>query len=411
MSDGAISQDEIEALLAGVAVDGLDNSGHVNGPSAVSIDTATLSSFVENLKQPFLDKINSATGGNFSISNITVTSSERDKLLSILPEVVVVSYADFATPVVADHSYLMAPEFAQKVVNLISKEENADLDAMALSCISEFVTHQTENEKTELAKNQAFTDVSFSQAETVNNPKAMIRMPQGTFALVTYTLNLDGQTYTLWEAFGGEVSDKIAKALGGGASPIEDVPVQDFTQNQAPQNQMQSNAQMQPQMQQMNMQNPNMAYQNPGQMNMQMNGMQPQMNMMPNMNMQMASMQPNMQMPMGQNGGFSVPNVQNLQYPNFQNTNVVNEQGNIGLIMDVNMEMTVELGRTKKQVKEILAMGEGTILELDKLAGEPVDILVNHKPIAKGEVVVIDENFGVRVTEILSPLERVSDLR
>ena len=86
------------------------------------------------------------------------------------------------------------------------------------------------------------------------------------------------------------------------------------------------------------------------------------------------------------------------------------EQGNIGLIMDVFMEMTVELGRTKKQIKEILGMGEGTIIELDKLAGEPVDILVNHKPIAKGEVVVIDENFGVRVTEILSPMERVSDI-
>jgi flagellar motor switch protein FliN/FliY len=86
------------------------------------------------------------------------------------------------------------------------------------------------------------------------------------------------------------------------------------------------------------------------------------------------------------------------------------EPSNIGLIMDVRMEMTVELGRTKKLIKEILAMGEGTIIELDKLAGEPVDILVNHKPIAKGEVVVIDENFGVRVTEILSPQERMNDL-
>ena len=86
------------------------------------------------------------------------------------------------------------------------------------------------------------------------------------------------------------------------------------------------------------------------------------------------------------------------------------EQGNISLIMDVNMEMTVELGRTKKSIKDILGMGEGTIIELDKLAGEPVDILVNHKPIAKGEVVVIDENFGVRVTEILSPMERVNEL-
>ncbi len=86
------------------------------------------------------------------------------------------------------------------------------------------------------------------------------------------------------------------------------------------------------------------------------------------------------------------------------------EQGNIGLIMDVYMEMTVELGRTKKLIKEILGMGEGTIIELDKLAGEPVDILVNHKLIAKGEVVVIDENFGVRVTEIVSPMERMAEM-
>ena len=109
--------------------------------------------------------------------------------------------------------------------------------------------------------------------------------------------------------------------------------------------------------------------------------------------------------------GMNVPNVQSVQYPSLQQTAGAMEQGNIGLIMDVYMEMTVELGRTKKQIKEILGMGEGTIIELDKLAGEPVDILVNHKPIAKGEVVVIDENFGVRVTEILSPIERVSDLR
>ena len=78
------------------------------------------------------------------------------------------------------------------------------------------------------------------------------------------------------------------------------------------------------------------------------------------------------------------------------------DQGNISLLMDVYMEMTVQLGRTKMPIKQILGIGEGTIIELDKLAGEPVDILVNQKLIAKGEVVVIDENFGVRVTEIIS---------
>ena len=108
--------------------------------------------------------------------------------------------------------------------------------------------------------------------------------------------------------------------------------------------------------------------------------------------------------------GFSPTNVQSVQFPNLMPHGGPQESGNIGLIMDVFMEMTVELGRTRKLIKEILAMGEGTIIELDKLAGEPVDILVNHKLIAKGEVVVIDENFGVRVTEIVSPMERMNGI-
>jgi len=81
---------------------------------------------------------------------------------------------------------------------------------------------------------------------------------------------------------------------------------------------------------------------------------------------------------------------------------------NIDILMDVQMVLTVELGRTKKYVKDILGLGEGSIIELDKLAGEPVDLLVNGKLIAKGEVVVIDENFGVRVTDIVGPAERLA---
>ena len=405
MSDGAISQDEIEALLAGVAVDGLDNSGHVSGPSSINIDTLTLNTFAENLKQPLLDKVNNATGANFTLTNVSVTSSERDKLLAVLPEVVIAVYADFSSPVKGDHLYLLSTEFAQKIVNLISKEENADLDAMALNCISEFVTNQTDNEIQELGNTGKFADIACNTPECVNNPKAMIRMPQGNFALFTYTFNLDGQDYTLWEALGGEVSVKISEALGGGdKADLLDVQNDSVSgMNQMNQMNQMPNAQMQ---------NPQMNMQ--PQMQMGMNQMQPQMmNMgmqMPQMNMQPQMMNMGMQMPQG-NGVFAVPNVQTLQYPNLQNSNMFGEQGNISLIMDVKMEMTVELGRTEKQVKDILAMGEGTILELDKLAGEAVDILVNHKLIAKGEVVVIDENFGVRVTEILSPLERVSDLR
>lgn len=81
---------------------------------------------------------------------------------------------------------------------------------------------------------------------------------------------------------------------------------------------------------------------------------------------------------------------------------------NFELLLDVQMVMTVELGRTRKYVKDILGLGEGSIIELDKLAGEPVDLLVNGKLIAKGEVVVIDENFGVRVTDIVGPAERLA---
>lgn len=89
------------------------------------------------------------------------------------------------------------------------------------------------------------------------------------------------------------------------------------------------------------------------------------------------------------------------------------EQGpsNLDLLMDVTLSVTVELGRTTMTIKEVLALGPGSVIELDKLAGEPVDILVNDRPIAKGEVVVVDENFGVRVTEIMSPSKRVASLR
>lgn len=84
---------------------------------------------------------------------------------------------------------------------------------------------------------------------------------------------------------------------------------------------------------------------------------------------------------------------------------------NIGLILDVPLEITVELGRTRKSIKDVLELTNGSIIELERLAGEPVDIMVNGKYLAKGEVVVIDENFGVRITDIASPAERAASLQ
>lgn len=102
--------------------------------------------------------------------------------------------------------------------------------------------------------------------------------------------------------------------------------------------------------------------------------------------------------------------VQNAQFAPLTNEPVEVNAANISLIQDVPLQVTVELGRTKKSIREILEFSTGSIIELDKLAGEPVDIHVNGQLTAKGEVVVIDENFGVRITEIVSPMERVQSM-
>ncbi|WMT39181.1 flagellar motor switch phosphatase FliY [Paenibacillus sp. D2_2] len=105
-------------------------------------------------------------------------------------------------------------------------------------------------------------------------------------------------------------------------------------------------------------------------------------------------------------------NVQPVQFANFGNPALGQiDENNLNLLMDIPLKVTVELGRTQKQIKDILELSQGSIIELDKLAGEPVDILVNNKLIAKGEVVVIDENFGVRVTDIVSQWDRIQKLQ
>ena len=136
-----------------------------------------------------------------------------------------------------------------------------------------------------------------------------------------------------------------------------------------------------------------------------MNMGMPQMGMpqmgMPQMGMPQMGM-PQM-MPMQDYGQqMQQPSIQPAQFQSFGGPGMMMSGGeNIGLIMDVPLEVTVELGRTKKSISEILDFTPGTIIELDKIAGEPIDVLVNGKFVAKGEVVVIEESFGVRVTEII----------
>ena len=383
MSDGAISQDEIDALLSGVAMDGLNSSGHVGNNPTYNFDISTLQKFADDLQSKVEENINKTTSANFVCEKPVVEKSNRDRVLAKLPEVVIGVIADFDKGIKGNHLYLMAPDFALKVFELASSEKVDEVDDMVLSVVSEFISTHISAEINQIGTVSKSLDISYMNPETFNESKAMIMFPQGDFVLVSYPLTLESNAYTIWECIGGDAAEGISNAFSGDDSASL-API-DLTSDLGGSSQMDLGG-----MGSMGQSVPNMGMGNA------MGGMN-QMGMggMPNM---------------GMNMGMNVPNVQALQYPNLSSGVTSGEQGNIGLIMDVFMEMTVELGRTKKSIKDILGMGEGTIIELDKLAGEPVDILVNHKPIAKGEVVVIDENFGVRVTEILSPMERVNEI-
>ena len=101
---------------------------------------------------------------------------------------------------------------------------------------------------------------------------------------------------------------------------------------------------------------------------------------------------------------------QPAQFSQLEDNEKSEGSGNLDLLLDVKVNITAELGRTNMLIKDILSLGHGSIIELNKLAGEPVDLLVNNKPVARGEVVVIEESFGVRVTEILDPEQRIKNL-
>ena len=380
MSDGSISQNEIDALLSGM---GGSDSAPAEGAFTPAHQEA-LQKFFDGNVSALAANLDSMTGKTVSIANPVIEPSNREAFLQKVPDMAVAVTIDFDGSLTGDHLFLLAPEFAEKLVSLVNNEESVTIDDMALSVISETIAQYVGKEISAF-DGEDVKGVTNMPAEAHHAPKAMIRLAED-FALLTYSVTIDDTAFNLWEIIAKKTAEQIADKLNKteGASPV--VPVQPIPAQPAPE------------------QGSTM-----GAMNMPMNGMNgmPQMGQQPmGMGMQMqggAPVQGGMVMP-GMN-----PNVQSVQFSPLLNGVTEAEQGNIGLIMDVFMEMTVELGRTRKMIKEILSMGEGHIIELDKLAGEPVDILVNHKPIAKGEVVVIDENFGVRVTEILSPAERITD--
>jgi flagellar motor switch protein FliN/FliY len=364
MSDSALSQAEIDALLSGA-----DAGGSVAPPAGGGDEgqRSTMEGFLSGTADGTAGSLSQMTGASVSVTGPRVSWNDRDGFLASLPDKVTTVKADFSSGFPGEHIFLISEDTAKAIAALMNKEDNIELDEMAMSVIGEVVGTIVGSQITALTGKTGNKSIANVPPQAVSVPKATAALPGGAFLEAVYDLNLgDGTPREMWEIFGGAVSASIAQALSGGPAPGPS-PAAGMGGGFAPQ----------------------------GSGGMSMGGMNS-----------------------GGGGQYSAggqftgtpSNVQSVQFPSLMPQATPQEQANIGLIMDVFMEMTVELGRTRKLIKEILSMGEGTIIELDKLAGEPVDILVNHKLIAKGEVVVIDENFGVRVTEIVSPQERLSDL-
>jgi flagellar motor switch protein FliN/FliY len=381
MSDGALSQEEIDSLLAG-----LDGGSAPGGSPAAAQATRQGPVVPPQLSQVFKSIIESTlgtqsqnlsmiTGLPVNLASPAVDGMTRDGLLRELPEEVLTVTVPFAGSLPGDHAFVMSKETAIKIASLANKDESlAELDDMAMSAVQECVSTLTGTQITVISEKTGNRNIQSGVAESDFGPKAMAKLPNGDFVRASYQMQIgDGAPERLVEVFALPFVRDVIASMGG-------LPQ---AQGSAPQAAMSGMP-----MGGVSLGGPSMGGSGMGGGMMQGFG--------------------GMGFPSG--AGMNPPNVQPVQFASLQMQQSSTESGNIGLIMDVFMEMTVELGRTRKLIKEILGMGEGTIIALDKLAGEPVDILVNHKLIAKGEVVVIDENFGVRVTEIVSPMERMGDM-
>jgi flagellar motor switch protein FliN/FliY len=374
MSDGSLSQDEIDALLQG--------SGDMDFDDAPA-QGASLSDQEKNAFGQIINGVVDSQASNFSMlisknvemQNPSIDLIAADELRQSLADQTVRIAVNYSEGVTGEHLYLLNPDTAISIASMMMGQEGVELDEAAVSALQEALSQLNGPVTTAIGDSVGNTVMTATPEGSVDD-SASTELPDGEFVLLRYPMTIEGEEpQELLEIFALPLVKEILNQSGMSAA-------QPAPQAQQPQ-------QAQPQAQQ----NPFGGEQQQAQGGMMSGGM--------NMGGGMMGQQ------MGQQMG---PNVQSVQFPNLSGGVEPSEQGNISLLMDVYMEMTVELGRTKKLIKEILGMGEGTIIELDKLAGEPVDILVNHKLIAKGEVVVIDENFGVRVTEIVSTMERINNM-
>jgi len=411
--DGMLSQEEIDALTGGgsISSEPADNEG-------------------EALTEEERDAVGEIANINMGTAATTLATLLNNKVSITTPRVSYVTVNELSQqydrPCVFIHiSYiegidgnniLILKEHDVKIITDLmmggdGSNTEGELTELHLSAISEAMNQMMGSAATSLSSmlerkvdisppSASLVDLNDTIEDTVISNFLEDQIVQVAFDMKIGDL-IDSQIMQLYPfEFARELYQKFigdADLAGGSASaPAPEPAPAPAPQMESQQPQMDPNMMQQPQMGMPQM-DPSMMQQpqmNPAMMQ------QPQMGM-PQMDPSMMQ-QPQMNPAMMQQS-YVMPNV-NVQPAQFQafNTgiNPLLQQENIDLIMDVPLEVTVELGRANKSIKEILDFAPGTIIELNKLAGEPVDVLVNGKYIARGEVVVIEENFGIRLVEI-----------
>ena len=426
--DGMLSQDEINALLSGMNTD--DNSkaeDTVSLQDDISSDTASTGADF-SLTDTEKDAVGEISNICMGTAATTLSSLLNQKVNITTPKVEAATWDDLSAKydrpcVMLQISYkegidgnnvLILKEKDVKIITDLmmgGQGEAADdepLSELHLSAIGEAMNQMMGSAATSMSSmfNRKI-DISPPIANLVEAYNSLgDNMPEflkGEFVMVAFRMQIgnliDSEIMQLYPFdFAKELLQMFAPSDDTSSAPTSTQPESQPQMTQAPQPQqpIQDNQAMAGQ-----------------QMNMGMPQMQPQMNpqMNPQQGMPYGYAMPQMGMPMQQGApyGYAMPQQQmqdvNVQPAAFQpfagDVNALSQHENIDLIKDVPLEVTVELGRTTKSIKDILDFAPGTIVELNKIAGESVDVLVNGKYVAKGEVVVIEESFGVRITEII----------
>ena len=408
--DGILSQDEINALLKGMNVDGASDSA---APADSAPEGGEGNDDESQLKAAEKDAIGEIANISMGSSATSLYSLVSRKVNITTPEVTLSNWdtiiEDYEKPCVFiqikytkgldGSNILIIKEKDVKVITDLmmggdGSNTSGELGELHLSAISEAMNQMMGASATALSGMlETMIDISPPEASMVElkefkKPGEIAKFLEGTFCKISFVMQIgDLVKSTIIQLYPIEFARSLynrfiekkpvempAPEPVTVAAPETMPPAQDMSQANMGMPQMQMG------MNQMNMGVP--------QMNMGMNQMNMGMPQMPQMNMGMPQMQ--------------MPNVQPAQFQNFSDGYATADAPeNIGLIMDVPLEVTVELGRTTKSISEILDFAPGTIIELDRIAGEPIDVLVNGKFVAKGEVVVIEESFGIRVTEII----------